>query len=1080
MRDRVFARHLQLPVVDATGNRSLISPKPRAVAQNGMTIVKCAHELVRTCIIGLTCVGLSLLRFPEAKALNPAAEASQYAHQSWKIRDGFLKGIIYAIAQTSDGYLWLGTESGLFYFDGVRNVAWQAPPDQHLPSDHIWTLLGARDGTLWIGTAAGLASWKDGKLTQFARLSGRNIYALVEDHEGTIWVGASLVPTGELCAIRKSAVQCYGENDAFGRGVVQFRLYADKKNNLWVGTRKGLWRWKPGPRQFYPLTSEPYGIRSFVEADDASLLIGVNTGVMQLTQGKIGSYLSRVDGQRFQVDSLLRDRDGCLWIAASGHGLIHLHQGKTDVFTQTDGLTSDTITALFEDREGDIWVASSDGLDRFRDFAVTTITTKQGLSNVFTGSVLAARDGSIWLSTSNGLDKITREHIAVQRVVSDSRNGKLSELASGPLFQDSQGRIWVSTHGEIGYLERDRFVFVTYVTDPLCFAEDSEGALWVADHIGLVRIREGEEIKRISWIDLGHKDFAVVITADPRHGGLWIGYRLGGVAYFKDGRLRASYEQRDGLGGSRVDDLQVDTDGALWVATNDGLSRVKDGRIATLTTRDGLPCNIVHWSMAANDGALWLYTACGLVRIARPEIDNWVAVHDRHKTDSGTTSKAGAHGDAVHITVLDNLDGVLSHSTRGWFNPQAVKSSDGQLWFLPWGGVGFLDPLHIPFNSMPPPVHIERIVADGKEYEVSNGLRLPPHVRDLMIDYTALSLVAPEKVRFRLKLEGQDPDWREVVNDREVQYSNLKPRRYTFRVIACNNSGVWNEAGAVLEFSIAPAYYQTTWFKILCAFVFVTLLGLLHRLRLHQMQQRYVVVLEASVSERLRIARELHDTLLQSIQALMVQIQAARNMVPRKPEDAVHALDDAIAETAKAVAEGRDAIRDLRPDPVAQRDLADLLNATGRELANAEKKNGATPSFQLVVEGEQRALSPTLQDEVYRIAREATRNAFRHASASHIEAEIHYDSDHLRLRIRDDGKGIDSEMLAAGGRPGHWGIPGIRERARRIGARLDFWTEKEAGTEVELRVPAAIAYDKRRNGNRFRLFSRTDGDERRS
>jgi signal transduction histidine kinase len=267
---------------------------------------------------------------------------------------------------------------------------------------------------------------------------------------------------------------------------------------------------------------------------------------------------------------------------------------------------------------------------------------------------------------------------------------------------------------------------------------------------------------------------------------------------------------------------------------------------------------------------------------------------------------------------------------------------------------------------------------------------------------------------------------------------------------------------------------------MLCAILFVTLLWVLHRLRLHQVQQRYAVVLEARVSERLRIARELHDTLLQSIQALMVQIHAARNMVPRKPEDAVHALDDAIAETAQAVAEGRDTIRDLRPDPVAQRDLAELLNATGRELANAEKKNGASPSFQLVVEGEQRALSLTLQDEVYRIAREATRNAFHHAGASHIEAEIHYDSDQLRLRIRDDGKGIDSEILAAGGRPGHWGIPGIRERARRIGAQLDLWTEKEAGTEVELRVPATIAYKKRRNGNRFRLFPRTNGDERRS
>jgi signal transduction histidine kinase len=234
------------------------------------------------------------------------------------------------------------------------------------------------------------------------------------------------------------------------------------------------------------------------------------------------------------------------------------------------------------------------------------------------------------------------------------------------------------------------------------------------------------------------------------------------------------------------------------------------------------------------------------------------------------------------------------------------------------------------------------------------------------------------------------------------------------------------------------------------------------------------------VTERTRIARELHDTLLQSFQALMFQFQAARNMVSRKPEDAVRALDEAIAATAQAIVEGRDAIQDLRPDLVSHRDLPEMLNTTGRELASAQNTNGPSPSFRLVVEGKQRELSPILQDEVYRITREVIRNAFRHADASHIEAEIHYDANQLRLRIRDDGKGIAPEILAAGGRSGHWGITGIRERAQRIGAVLNYWTEVGAGTEVELRIPAAIVYERHRNGPILRLFPKAGGDERRS
>jgi signal transduction histidine kinase len=299
-------------------------------------------------------------------------------------------------------------------------------------------------------------------------------------------------------------------------------------------------------------------------------------------------------------------------------------------------------------------------------------------------------------------------------------------------------------------------------------------------------------------------------------------------------------------------------------------------------------------------------------------------------------------------------------------------------------------------------------------------------------------------------------------------------------VIASNSSGVWNQAGASLDFSIAPAYYQTNWFRVLCVASFLGLLWTLYRLRLHQMRRQFAAGLEASVGERLRIARELHDTMLQSIQGAAFQFQAARKLLLRNADNAMEVVDEAIQAAEEGIKEGRAAIGDLRPEPAAQRDLPELLHAAGHEATGAHEPGGHPPSFSVVVEGKRQTLSPMLQDEVYRISREVIRNAFSHASASHIEVEIRYDRDQLRLRVRDDGKGIAQEILKAGGQSGHFGIPGMRERAQRIGARLDFWSEIGAGTEVELAVPASMAYEKRRGGRRFRLFRRAGKDEQRS
>jgi signal transduction histidine kinase len=468
-----------------------------------------------------------------------------------------------------------------------------------------------------------------------------------------------------------------------------------------------------------------------------------------------------------------------------------------------------------------------------------------------------------------------------------------------------------------------------------------------------------------------------------------------------------------------------------------------------------------------NDDAhsVWLYTACGLVRMARSDLDAWSANPKR----------------TISPTVFGTSDGVVSHPSTSGFSPRVAKSADGRIWFLPFDGVSVLDPRHIPFNSIPPPVHVEQITADRKLYnadaDAGGHMRLPPLIRDLEIDYTALSLVVPEKNLFRYKLEGIDSDWHDAGNRRQAFYTNLPPRTYRFRVIACNNSGVWNETGDSFEFSIAPAYYQTIWFKLLCAAAFLAILWALYLLRLQQLRHQFTIGLEARVNERTRVARELHDTLLQSFQGAVFQFQAARKLLLRNADNTLHVMDEAIQAAEEGIIEGRAAIHDLRPEPAAQRDLPELLKAAGNELAGAQEPGAHSPTFSVVVEGKQQTLPPMLQDEVYRISREVIRNAFAHAAGSHIEVEIRYDRDQLRVRIRDDGKGIDSKILEEGGQPGHWGISGMRERAQRIGARLDFWSEMGAGTEVQLTIPGAIAYRKHRDGHRFRLFRKAGSDD---
>jgi signal transduction histidine kinase/ligand-binding sensor domain-containing protein len=1031
----------------------------------GQSRPKACPTKLRTIIApGIFALGVLLACCPGSFALNPSLDMSQYAHTAWRTREGFPNSIISAFAQTPDGYLWLGTELGLLRYDGVRPVPWKPPAGENLPDTFVRSLFVARDGTLWIGTLRGLASWKDGKLTAYKELAGLFVDALLEDRQGTMWVGAAGFPNGRLCTIQSGVVECHGEDGTFGGWVES--LCEDHAGNLWAATGTGLWRWNPGPPRRYAIPDLTSNAESLIESNAGTLLVASRSGTKQMVNGKLSSSFSVAGGYRFMLD-----HDGSLWIGTIGKGLVHVHHGRTDSLTKADGLSGDDVSSLFEDHEGNIWVATEGGLDRFRDLAIPTLDSKQGLSSGLVEAVLGDEDGRIWIATKGGLDRWSNGRIAAVTGANRGLDSKTDASTPIALFQDDRGRIWISTVGRFGYLEKDQFVPLSGFPDETvrAIAQDSEGNIWIAyNRFGLVSLSRGGELEKFSWTKLGLEAPAIALAADSLRGGLWIGFFNGGLVYFKDGQIRESYSAADGLGAGSVNYLKFGPDGSLWASTQGGLSRLNNGRIATLSSKNGLPCDSVHWSMEDNAQSVWLYMACGLVRFPRAELDAWATAVDRDKNSKS----------AIHAAVFTDSDGVAIESYNTGFSPRVAKSSDGLLWFTASGTVSVVNPGRLPFNNLPPPVHVEQIAADHHVFwqnasgDSASEVRLPPRVRDLEIDYTALSYVAPEKVHFRYKLEGWDRDWEWVGARRQAFYNNLAPGNYRFRVTASNNSGVWNEAGTFQDFSIAPAYYQTNWFRVSCVIAFMAMLWGLYRLRVRQLAREFNTGLEARVSERTRIARDLHDTLLQSFHGLLLRFQTVSNSLP--PGDTKQKLDSAIDQAAQAITEGRDAVQELRRSTLVTNDLAASLGVLGQDLADGEPTQDSAV-FRVTVEGSPRSLHPILRDEIYRIAGEAMRNAFKHAQARHIEVEIHYDERQLRLRVRDDGKGIDPKVIDGDGRAGHFGLHGIRERAELMGGNVALWSEMDSGTEVDLTIPAYKAYVKPPVTRRSRLAEKLSG-----
>ena len=980
-----------------------------------------------------------------AWAVNPNVRISQYRHTAWRNQDGFFDGTLYTIAQTADGYLWIGTGNGLLRFDGVHFVPWMPPPGKQLQSPLVASLVAARDGSLWIGTLRGLSHWINQDLINYSSHPNAILAPVVEEEDGTIWAIRAGTPdeTGPLCQIKGLAMRCYGKADGFPQE--PYSTFAqDSAGNLWLGGSTGLTRWRPGSFQTYPLsrrrTNFNPGVCGLVPRLDASLWVGMcdsgpGIGLQQLSHGVWKPFVvPGFDSSTLQVVTLFMDRQNALWVGTLGHGIYRIYGREVDHFGSSDGLSSDMVYRFFEDREGNLWVATNKGLDYFRDLSITTFSTREGLTTPAVSTVQAMRDGSIWIGGAFALNTLG---LGQDRVRSVQTGKGLPGNQVTSLFEDHAGRRWVGIENDLTIYENGRFTKITRRDGSstgtiLGITEDVDNNLWAVS-LGppreLIRIFDGKVKEELP---APKTPAATAIVADPR-GGVWLGLLNGDLARYQQGRLETFHFEH--TPDSRVNQVLVDSYGSVLGATAFGLIGWSHGKQQTLSATSGLPCDGVNSIVEDGSGDLWLYMQCGLVEIARSDFERWWARPDV----------------TLQPKVFDAFDGFQS----GHYSPfesQAVRTQDGRLWFTNATVAQTIDPAQLARNSIPPAVHVEQVIGDHKDYSVRGDVRLPARTRDLEIDYTALSFAVPQKVHFRYRLEGRDTDWQEAGTRRQAFYTDLRPGPYRFHVIACNNDGVWNDIGATLNFSVLPAWYQTVWFRAFYVTAAMATLYLLYLLRLRQVTQRVRGQIVARFEEREKIARDLHDTLLQGVQGLILKVDAAARQMPVH-EPFRQSIAKALDYGDEILAEGRNRVRSLRGSTESLSDLS----AAFRRVAEETPHDGAL-AFQVVVEGNMRELHPLVLEECFLIGREALINALRHSGGLHVEVEIAYHPKQFCLRVRDNGRGIDPEVLQQGGRPDHWGLQGMRERAGKMDAQLRLWSRPEAGTEVELMVPGTTAY----------------------
>jgi ligand-binding sensor domain-containing protein/signal transduction histidine kinase len=1007
---------------------------------SGLATYMTRNGIIATCFVCLLIAGAG-----HAYGLDPGKRLTQYRHNVWRVQDGFFPGGPDWISQTPDGYLWVGTWNGTFRFDGVRFVPWSPPAPA---SNDIYVFVPAKSGGFWINDGLGLSHIRGNRIVSHINLSARPVH-IVEEEDGSLW--ATMDRPGSsplLCHAKGQEVQCFGKADGLAiQSAVS--ILSDGTGGFWIGGDTSLIHWKAGASEIYEpqalkSNSGQLGILGLVRNSDGSLWVGMpaagpGLGLERFSNGRFTPFSApNLDGTKISILSLLLDRDGNLWVGTLNNGLYRIHGNIADHFGSADGLSGNSVHKLYEDQEGIIWATTSNGLDSFREPRITTYSEPEGLGAGGTISVTVSHDGTVWLAQDGSLGSIHNG-----TVVSIGMKDGLPGNTVTSLLEDRDGHLWVGVDDGLYIYENRHF---RPVPSPdrspmgmvVGITEDVDGNIWAecaSKPRKLVRIRDFKVQEEFSdsRVPDGH-----TLAADP-NGGIWLGTSDGKLASLRKGKV--DIFPMNLRGNPLVRQLEVQQDGSVVAAAvEDGLVSLRAGAAQRLNKQNGLPCDGVFGFNRDDRKNWWLSTPCGYVELADSEIQKWRA-----------DPKA-----VLQFRLFDALDGARTGLAP--FNP-AAKSPDGRLWFVGALVAQTIEPSRLTRESSARPVYVESVTADHTKHEAQDSLQLPALTHDLQIDYTSPSFAVPQKVKFRYRLEGNDSNWQNAGTRRQAFYTNLHPGQYRFTVMSSNEDGIWNTQGATLQFSIAPEWFQTVWFRALCVVAFFGLLWGLYWIRLRQVQHQFDVNVETRVSERTRIARDLHDTLLQSFNALLLRLQTVSNVLPTRPDEAKRRIDSAIEQASDAITEGRDAVHELRSGAVATMDLDQAISSFAKELRSGSTAESA-PEIHIEVQGKPRLLKPVGRDEVFRIAAETLRNAIRHAHARRIEVEIRYDEHQLGLRIKDDGKGIDPAILGDGRSLGHWGLHGMQERAKLVGGTLEVWSQVDVGTEIVVKIPAANIYTK--------------------
>jgi len=1002
------------------------------------------HRLRKGLINGIALLCLVNTAF----GLDPTRRISQYVHDKWGEDKGFIGGRIYAIRQSADGYLWIGAERGLVRFDGSKFILIQRPLPDSPPISPVRGLVTDASGNLWIRLEGPrMLLYHDGKFEDpYTRFDLQDITftATASDDKGRVILSGLGDRTFRYEGGRLETIVSAEQNP----GIV-ISLAATRDQSIWLGTQDdGLFRLSQRHISAVAPELKDSKINALLPADTGGLWIGTDNGI-HLWEGGVLATLNLTSSlKQLRILAMARDRDLNIWIGTN-HGIVRITPSgavSLDLLNPKPGFE---VTAIYEDLDGDIWFGGSRGVERLRNGMLTTYSTSDGLPSAGIGSVYPDSTGRIWFAPLSG------------------------------------GLYWMKG-GQVGHITVDGLEH-----DVVYSVSGGDGEVCVGrQHGGLtVLTGKGDSFTAHTYTQAdGLAQNSVYSVHRERDGKIWAGTVSAGVSRLNGGKF-TNYSDSSGLPSNAVNSIVEGFDGATWLATPSGLASFANRHWTIYTANDGLPSSIIRTIFEDTKHVMWVVTPGGLAYISSGKIkvparlpealreqifgvaedgmgSLWFTTSDHvlRVNRDGLLSGLLSDTDVQSYGIDDGLQGVEGVSR----DRTVVADPEGRIWISLKSGLSMADPIVISRNSIPVAVRIESMSAGGNQVNAQNPIKIPSGIQSITLNYDNTNLAARERIRFRYKLDGSDQGWSDIVASRQVVYKNLSPGTYLFRIVASNSVGLWNGPETSVPFVIEPAFWQTWWFRVAClAGCCLTILAI-YRLRIHQLTKRLNVGFQERLAERTRIAQELHDTLLQGVLSASLQLDVAEDQLPE--DSPTKPLLKRVLQLMRTVTEeGRNALRGLRTTESGNQSLETAFSRLRQEFPLDGKTD-----FRVIVDSVTRPLRPLIRDEVYRIGREALLNAFMHAQANRIEVEVEYASRHLKVLVRDDGRGIDPQVLHSG-REGHWGLVGIRERSERIGANLRLRSRIGAGTEIDLTVPGTIAFEKGSNGpisQWFRWLSR--------